>query len=150
MQRRKFLGLSMVTALAIPFSLGAMDYRVEKPEMWIAKSVEDAIQALYGEVELEETKKISLTLPKVAGNGSKVTVKIKASLPLNSLALFQDTNPESAVAVFSVHSAEELHYTVNIKMAKSGTIFLVAEGDDGKYYRVAKALEVAQTSCEGA
>jgi len=149
MQRRKFLRLGITTTLVMPFSLAAIDYRAKNPEAWTAHTVDDAITALYGEIKLEESKKISIITPKVAASGANVSVKIKTDLSLKSLALFQDTNPESAVAVFTVHSHEELHYSVKIKMAKSGNLTVVGQGVDGKYYQVTQKIEVAQTSCEG-
>jgi sulfur-oxidizing protein SoxY len=147
MQRRKFLSLGIVTTLVVPFSLGAIDYRVEKPKAWTANKVDSAIKALYGDVKPTETKEITLKTPRVAAGGSGVKLGIKSSLKLNSLAIFQDVNPEATVAVFTVH--DDVNYDLKVKMAKSGTVIVVGEGQDGEFYMAAKKVEVAQTSCEG-
>ena len=40
-------------------------------------------------------------------------------------------------------------YSIKIKMAKSGTITVVAQGNDGKLYAAKKTLDVALGGCEG-
>ena len=146
MERRKFLGLGLTAAAVLPVALSATDWRQTKPDTWTAKKVDDAIKALYGDIKTEASG-IKLKLPKVASNGGAVPVSFKSDIPAKTVALLQDANPESAVAVFDEPSV--IDFSLNIKMKGSGTISVVVEGKDGKFYRVDQKIEVALGGCEG-
>ncbi len=149
MERRKFLGLGLAAVALVPASLSAVDFRKEKPDTWKAKNVADAIKALYGDIKPEESG-LSIKVPKIASNGGAIPVQMKSDVQLKSLALFQDTNPEAAVAVFTIPAdVKTVNYMTKIKMAKSGSITLIGEGTDGKFYKVNKSLQVALGGCEG-
>ena len=141
--------LSLVAVAAMTVSLSATDYRAEKPNTWTAKTVPTAIQALYGDVALTESADIKLKAPKVASNGGAIPVSIKTDIPAKSIAVFQDVNPESAVAIFEVPEGAEADFSLKIKMKKSGSITAVVEGKDGKLYTTKLSLEVALGGCEG-
>lgn len=149
MERRKFLGLSVLAVAVLPASLSAIDFRSTKPDAWKAKSVDAAVEKLYGKVALVDSKDIKLKIPKVASNGGAVPVAVKSSIDAKTVAVFQDVNPESAVAVFTVSEGQPIDYLIKIKMKKSGNITIVAEGKDGKFYKTSKSIEVALGGCEG-
>jgi len=46
-----------------------------------------------------EEKGVSIKAPKLAENGGKIPVVVKSDIDAKSVALFQDVNPRSAVAV---------------------------------------------------
>ncbi len=148
MDRRKFLSLSMVAAAVVPASLSAIDFRATKPDTWTAHNVKDAIKALYGDVALVE-EGVTVKAPKVASNGGAIPVTVKSDLPAKSVAVFQDANPEAAVAVFDVQEGGIVNYMMKIKMKASGKITAVLEGTDGKFYVGNISLEVALGGCEG-
>lgn len=147
MKRRNFLNLGLLTALTVPISLLATDYRAEKPKAWTAHTVEDAIKALYGDISPIE-KGIKLHIPKISSNGAAIPVKIKSDLALKSLSVFQDANPEAAVATYTIRKDSLVDYALKIKMAESGSITVIAEGEDGKFYSISKRLETSP-GCEG-
>ena len=150
MNRRKFLGYfgSAVALSVVPASLSADDYRKLKPKAWEAHTVDDAIKALYGTTEMIE-KDVKLKLPKVASNGGAVPLKFSTKIPAKTVAVFQDANPEAAVAVYTVGKYDMTSYSLKIKMGKSGTVTIVVEGLDGKLYVAKQSLEVAAGGCEG-
>ena len=149
MERRKFLGLGLAAIALVPAGLSAKDFRADKPTTWKAKSVDEAIKALYGDIKAEESG-LSIKVPKIASNGGAIPVGMKSDVQLKSLALFQDSNPEAAVAVFTIPAdVKKVNYMTKIKMAKTGSITLVGEGTDGKFYKVNKSLQVALGGCEG-
>ncbi|MEA3434014.1 MAG: thiosulfate oxidation carrier protein SoxY [Campylobacterota bacterium] len=151
MNRRKFFGYfgAAAAALAVlPSSLSAEDYRKLKPKAWEAHTVDDAIKALYGTTEMIE-KDVKLKLPKVASNGGAVPLKFSTKIPAKTVAVFQDANPEAAVAVYTVGKYDMTSYSLKIKMGKSGTVTIVVEGLDGKLYVAKQSLEVAAGGCEG-
>ena len=150
MKRREFLGLTLgaVAVTALPLNLKAKDFRANKPDAWTSKNMEDALKALYGTTATIE-KGVSLNAPKVASNGGAVPVDFSTEIPAKSVALLQDTNPEALVAVYNIGKHDVTEYAVKIKMAKSGTIMVVVEGQDGKLYSAKKTLDVALGGCEG-
>ena len=128
--------------------MSADDYRKLKPKAWEAHTVDDAIKALYGTSEVIE-KDVKLKLPKVASNGGAVPLKFSTKIPAKTVAVFQDANPEAAVAVYTVGKYDMTSYSLKIKMGKSGTVTIVVEGLDGKLYVAKQSLEVAAGGCEG-
>ena len=149
MERRKFLGLGLAAVALVPASVSAFDFRKDKPDTWKAKKVDEAIKALYGDIKPEESG-LTINVPKIASNGGAIPVKMSSDVQLKSLALFQDANPEAAVAVFTIPAdVKKVNYMTKIKMAKSGSITLVGEGTDGKFYKLNKKLGVAKGGCEG-
>jgi sulfur-oxidizing protein SoxY len=148
MDRRKFLSLSMVAVAVVPASLSAIDFRATKPDAWTAHTVQDAVKALYGDVTLVE-EGVTVKAPKVASNGGAIPVTVKSDISAKSVALFQDANPEAAVAVFTVPEGGIVDYMMKIKMKASGKITAVVEGTDGKFYVGTQSLEVALGGCEG-
>ncbi len=152
MKRRKFLTLSATAVAALP--VFATDFRALKPEAWKAKTVEGAIKKLYGDTPLVETDKIKVIHPKVAANGAAVPVRITTDLKLKSIALFQDSNPESATAVWSIYPGTVADFSLKLKLKRKTNgaktvLTVVAEGEDGTLYVRKSALDVATGGCEG-
>ncbi|MCF6244331.1 MAG: thiosulfate oxidation carrier protein SoxY [Sulfurovum sp.] len=140
--------LSLVAVAAMTVSLSATDFRADKPDAWTAKDVPSAIKALYGEITPADGD-IKLKAPKVASNGGAIPVSVKTDIPAKSVAIFQDANPEAAVAVFTVPEGAKADFALKIKMKKSGSITTIVEGKDGKFYSKKLSLEVALGGCEG-
>ena len=150
MQRRQFISLTLGSlALAVvPASVRAEDFRVSKPTVWTAHTVEEAIKNMYGTTVTIE-KGVKVVAPDVASNGGAIPVEFSTEIPAKSIAVFQDANPEAAVCVYSIGEKDVTEYEIKIKMGKSGTITVVVEGKDGKLYSGKKTLEVALGGCEG-
>ncbi len=150
MERRKFLSMTLgaLALAAVPVSVRAEDYRKLKPTAWTAKTVDDAIKALYGSTATIE-KGVTVTAPDVAANGGAVPINVKSNIDAKSVAIFQDANPEAAVIVFDINEYSIINYDIKIKMKASGTISCVVEGKDGKLYVGKKTLDVALGGCEG-
>ena len=150
MLRRNFLkvgALAAASAVVIP-QLNATDFRATKPAAWEAHTTPDAIKAMFGDITPIEDG-VTVGAPKVASNGGAIPVDITSTVNAKTVALFQDANPESAVAVFDVAEGGIVNYSLKIKMGKSGTITVIVEGRDGKFYVGKKTLEVALGGCEG-
>ena len=149
MNRRNFLGLGLATVAvaAIPGKLSAIDFREEKPKAWTATKVEDAINEVFGSSATTEGS-INLTAPDIAENGAVIPVSFDTQLKATKIAVFQDANPESTVAVFNVNEFTVADYAIRIKMAKTGTVTVVVEAD-GKLYSVAKLVKVTIGGCGG-
>jgi sulfur-oxidizing protein SoxY len=151
MKRRNFLSFagSALALCVIPMNLTAKDYRKSKPTVWEAHNIDDATKAMYGLKTPIQSDKVKITVPKINSSGGAVPVKFETTLDAKTIALFQDANPESAVAVFDVNKYDLKKYEVKIKMGKSGTIMVLVEATDGKIYMTKVTTEVAAGGCEG-
>ncbi|MEA2017576.1 MAG: thiosulfate oxidation carrier protein SoxY [Campylobacterota bacterium] len=151
MNRRNFLSFagSAIALSVIPMNLSAEDYRKSKPEVWTAHNIDDATKALYGMKTPILSEDIKITVPKINSSGGAVPVKFETSIDAKTIALFQDANPESAVAVYDVNIYDLKKYDVKIKMEKDGVIMVLVEGTDGKIYMAKASTKVAAGGCEG-
>ena len=148
MKTRKILILTIVTALTLPIVSLAKDYRAEKPATWTAHSVDDAVKALYGDVQLIKSDDVILKMPKITSSGGAVPVKIQSNIEAKSVSLFQNSNPESAVAVWKVFEGGIIDYNVKLKIKtfldkSPSTVTVVVEGKDGKFYSANASVKVA-------
>ena len=157
MERRKFLGLGLgAAAISLaPVSVMAKDYRKELPKVWAIKNAEKAddlagvnaaIKAVFGSDKVEEGK-VKLKAPDIAENGAVVPVSFELE-KATRVALLQTANPESVVAVWDIPEAAIPAYSVRIKMAKTGTVVVVAE-IDGKLFKAQKTVKVTAGGCGG-
>ena len=149
MNRRSFLslGLGAVAIAAIPGKLSAIDFRETLPKAWAATKVDEAIKEIFGSNTLTEGS-INLSAPDIAENGAVIPVAFDTQLKATRIAVFQDANPESAVAVFSLNENSVADYAIRIKLAKTGTVTVVAEAD-GKLYSASKLVKVTIGGCGG-
>jgi len=149
MNRRKILTLSIIAALALPLGAWATDYRKSNPKAWSAKTVKSAIENLYGNVNLVQSSEIKLKMPGVVASGKFVKVGIKSSLKAKSVSLFQNVNPESAVAVWNVMEDGIVDYSVKIKLKSNALVTVLIEGVDGKFYTTKRSIVVTGGGCDG-
>jgi len=151
MNRRNFLSFagSALALSVIPMNLSAEDYRKSRPTVWEAHTIDDATKAMYGLKTPILSDKVKIKVPKINSSGGAVPVKFETSLDAKTIALFQDANPESAVAVYDVNIYDMKKYEVKIKMGASGTIMVLVEATDGKIYMAKVTTEVAAGGCEG-
>ena len=147
--RRNFLGLGLgaLAIAAIPGKLSAVDFRETKPKAWTATKVDEAMNELFGSSKTTEGS-INLTAPDIAENGAVIPVSFDTQLKATKIAVFQDANPESAVAIFKLNENSVADFAIRIKMAKTGTVTVVAEAD-GKLYSVSKLVKVTIGGCGG-
>ena len=140
--RRNFLGLGLgaLAIAAIPGKLSAVDFRETKPKAWTATKVDEAMNELFGSSKTTEGS-INLTAPDIAENGAVIPVSFDTQLKATKIAVFQDANPESAVAIFNLNENSVADFAIRIKMAKTGTVTVVAEAD-GKLYSLSKLVKV--------
>jgi len=151
MNRRNFLSFagSAIALSVVPMNLNAEDYRKLKPKVWHAHNIDDATKALYGMKTPIESDQVKISVPKINSSGGSVPVKFETTLDAKTIALFQDANPESAVAVYDVNKYDLKKYEVKIKMEKDGVVMVLVEATDGKIYMAKATTKVAAGGCEG-
>ncbi|HSR74412.1 MAG TPA: thiosulfate oxidation carrier protein SoxY, partial [Sulfurovum sp.] len=137
MRRRHFLALGFCV---VPYALQALivDYRKNRPEAWRASTINDAALELYGREKfatIQKSADIELLVPKpMVEDRENIPISIRSTIKAKTVALFQDANPGSLVAVFHVPEEGIVSYVLTIRMAFKGTLFGVIEGLDGKLY----------------
>ncbi|RLA74906.1 MAG: thiosulfate oxidation carrier protein SoxY [Epsilonproteobacteria bacterium] len=149
MNRRNFIeiGLGVAAATVLPVSLSAVDFRKTKEKAWLEKDVSKAIEGLYGSSSTTQGK-VKLKAPDIAENGAIVPITISSDLSATTVSLYQDSNPEAAVAVWTVPAGGVVDYSLRIKMQKTGTVTAVVESD-GKLYTDKKLVKVTKGGCGG-
>lgn len=150
MNRRNFLGFSIgaVATTMIPSTLSAVNFRETMPKLWDANKVDLAINELFGTTTTID-KKVKLKAPDIAENGAVIPVTVSSKLNGSTVAIFQDANPESTVAVFTVPENGIIDYSIRIKMAKTGNVVAVVKDADGKLYKASKLVKVTIGGCGG-
>jgi len=149
MNRRNFIGLSLGVAAVsmIPASLSATDFRATKPKAWTATKMDEAIKEIFGTSATTEGG-INLSAPDIAENGAVIPISFTTDLKARTIAVFQDANPESTVAVFTMSPKAVADYAIRIKMQKTGTVTVIADVD-GKLHSVSKVVKVTIGGCGG-
>jgi sulfur-oxidizing protein SoxY len=153
MNRRKFLGLGLglsAAAMMLPSSLIAVNFRETKTSAFEgAKShtVEDSMTELFG-TSKTTVGQVKLKAPDIAENGAVVPIHVTSKLAGKTVAVFQDANPESLVAVFSVPANGLIDYKLRIKLAKTGTVTVVVQ-DGTTLFSASKMVKVTAGGCGG-
>ena len=150
MDRRKFLGLGLgvFAAAILPSQLSAVNFRETKPKAWMSTTTNDAIKQLYG-TSPSESSKVKLKAPDIAENGAVIPVSVATKMDAKTVSIYQDANPESLVAVFTVPEGGIIDYSIRIKMQKTGNVTAVVETKDGKLYSSTKQVKVTKGGCGG-
>jgi sulfur-oxidizing protein SoxY len=150
MNRRHFLVLGF-SLLPYTAEVLAADYRKYKPLAWKASSINDAAMALYGRetfATIQKSTDIELIVPKgILEDRDEIPITIRSTRKAKTLAIFQDANPESLVAVFNLSEESVVEYELNIRMQFKGTVFAVLEGLDGKLYYTRAYVDILTLSC---
>ena len=153
MNRRKFLGLGLglgAVAISIPSTLSAVNFRETKLSAFEgpkSHTVEDAMKELFGTSKTTEAN-VKLKAPDIAENGAVVPLQISSKLAGKTVAVFQDANPESLVAVFTVPADGFIDYKLRIKLAKTGTVTAVVQ-DGSTLFSASKMVKVTAGGCGG-
>ena len=87
-----------------------------------------------------------LDAPEIFDNGGAVPVRIAAE-GARRIALFTDGNPNPGVAVFAFGPLVPPDATIRIRLARSQTVFAVAEMADGTFRQASQKVAVTVGGC---
>jgi len=153
MNRRNFLSLGLglgAAAIMLPSTLSAVNFRETKKSAFEgpkSHTINDAMTELFGTSTTIE-KNVKLKAPDIAENGAVVPLQVSSKLAGKTVAIFQDANPESLVAVFTVPANRIIDYKLRIKMAKTGTVTAVVQDGD-TLFSSSKMVKVTAGGCGG-
>ena len=115
----------------------AVNYHRSHQGFFDAKSVDAALEALYGKVYYEEGG-IEVTVPKIAANPGAIPVAFKSPLELESVAMLLEGSTHPGVAVFRLPKGVKANAALKVKIeAYAGqkvTLTVVAKSRDGRYH----------------
>lgn len=132
------------TGLLTPSRLLAAEWN---RNAFAAHTLNDALKA-YGVANASESRDIVITAPEIAENGAKVDIEISSNLPnTKTLAIFADRNPMPLCASLDF-SGTALPYTrIQLKLAETTRIRVVAKTTDGKTYVALREVKVTLGGC---
>jgi sulfur-oxidizing protein SoxY len=150
--RRTFLKLTLTSsAIAMGSLLLPVSVMAEWPkDAFSAKTVDDALTALFSTSETENSEKILIQTPDTAENGAVVPVTVNAELEnVDSIAIIAEKNPIPLISKFSFSPNMVPYISTRVKMAGTGNILIVVKTTEGKLYTNRKEVVVTVGGCGG-
>ena len=156
-ERRRFLrsGLSLpilatlVRFGVVPAAAAGLDLEPWPREAFAVKGVEEALQALYGELARRQDPRVRIRAEDLVENGAVVPIRIEADLPgVSEIALLAEKNPVPLQGRFRLAPGMEGFIATRVKLAESGRVFAVVCAEDGLHV-AHKDIEVTIGGCGG-
>lgn len=152
--RRKLLKGSASTLLLPLIGMGLLTpFRVLASEWnraaFTTRNLNDALKA-YGASAPNESRDIMINAPEIAENGAKVEVEVTSNLPnTRSLAIFAEKNPTPLCAALDFTGNALAFTKIQLKLAETTKIRVVAKTGDGKQYVAFREIKVTLGGCGG-
>ena len=89
---------------------------------------------------------VLLDAPEIFDNGGAVPIRVVAK-GARRIALFNDGNPNPGVAVFNFGRLVQPEATIRIRLARSQTVYAVAEMADGTFRQATQKIAVTVGGC---
>ena len=89
---------------------------------------------------------VLLDAPEIFDNGGAVPIRVVAE-GARRIALFNDGNPNPGVAVFTFGRLVPPEATIRIRLARSQTVYAVAEMEDGTFREASQKIAVTVGGC---
>ena len=113
-----------------------------------AKSIDDAVKALYGTSGAADSKAISIKAPIQAENGAVVPIAVSTSLPnVEGIAILVKENASPLVANAALAGAEGF-FSARMKMGKTSDVKVVVKSA-GKLHVASQQIKVTVGGCGG-
>jgi sulfur-oxidizing protein SoxY len=154
MKRRIFLKGSLATgAIGLAVSAGLITPRMVlaawPKAAFEAKSVDGAVDSLFGSSTLTASDKIKIKAPDIAENGAVVPISVEASIEgVDSISLIAENNATPLTSSFVLGKGTQPYIATRIKMGKTGKVIAVVKAGD-KLYSTGKEVKVTIGGCGG-
>jgi len=154
MQRRTFLQGSLAgSAVAVAVGAGLLSPRAVLAAWpqgaFEAKSVQDAMNGLFGAADSTTSGDISIKAPDIAENGAVVPVSVDTSISgANRIAILAEKNGQPLAASFDLGASAKGSVSTRIKMGKTSDVIAVVDAG-GKRYAARKNVKVTIGGCGG-
>lgn len=154
LHRRTFLKATLtLSVVAIAAGAGLLRPRRVLAAEWPknafeAKTVDNAIETLYGSAPAAPSGAIKIKAPIQAENGAVVPISISTSLPnVQAIGIFVEKNATPLVANTELAGAGG-YFSARMKMAQSSDVQVVVKAD-GKLYSAKQTVKVTVGGCGG-
>lgn len=145
--RRRLLKAVLGSFLLAPFAQAARRFAPRPVDAFQAETVDDALRALFGDVEIPSSEAIRVVAAELAENGAVVPIKIETRLQgVTAVSIVATENPVPLVAKFILGTTIGGVIATRIKLAKSCEVIAVVETGDG-LYQARKTIEVTIGGC---
>jgi len=154
MQRRTFLKGSLAsTTVVVAMGAGLLSPRsvlaAWPKSAFAAKSVQDALTAIYGSAATSPSSDIKIKAPDIAENGAVVPVTVSTSISgITDIAIIVEKNGSPLAANFKLSSSSKGFVATRIKMGKTSNVIAVVKAG-GKAYSARKDVKVTIGGCGG-
>jgi sulfur-oxidizing protein SoxY len=154
MKRRTFLQGTMASGvLGVAVSAGLLTpkaiFAAWPKSGFEAKSIEDALTALYSSSSHATNAAIKIKAPDIAENGAVVPITVTADIKgAESIAILIKENPAPLAASFDLASGTEAFVSTRVKMGKTSPVFAVVKAG-GKLHSASKDVKVTIGGCGG-
>lgn len=154
MQRRTFLKGSLAgSTVAVAMGAGLLSPRTVlaawPKSAFNAKTIPDALTALYGNGSTTPSSDIKIKAPDIAENGAVVPVTVSTSIKgITDISIIIEKNPSPLTANFKLSSSSKGFVATRVKMGKTSNIIAVVRAG-GKAYAARKDVKVTIGGCGG-
>lgn len=155
MKRRSFLKGTLATgATAVAVSAGLLTPSIVLAEWntkaFAAKSVDEAISAVFNSSATETSADIILKAPAIAENGlvTPVTIDATKMSGVESIAILANKNPMSLACHYSFTDLAIGYVATRIKLGESQNVIGVVQAG-GKLFKVEQEVKVTIGGCGG-
>lgn len=119
-------------------------------DAFTAETIEDALQALVGDVEIVEHDVVSFKVgapPSYAVNGASVPFELRSTLTnIERVLILVEKNPFPLAMMVELRDTMKLPFKSMIKLAEDTEVIAVVKAD-GKLYKTSRFVEVDIGGC---
>jgi len=154
MKRRIFLKSSLATgAVGLAVSAGLLTPRMVlaawPKAAFDAKTVDDAVNGLFGSTGLTGSDKIKIKAPDIAENGAVVPISVTTDVAgAETISVIVEKNASPLAASFDLGAGTEGFVSTRIKMGKTSSVIAVVKAG-GKLHSAGKEVKVTIGGCGG-
>jgi sulfur-oxidizing protein SoxY len=154
MKRRIFLKGSLATGAAgMAVSAGLLTPRMVlaawPKSAFEAKTVDDAVNGLFGSSTLTGSDQIKIKAPDIAENGAVVPISVTTDIAgVESISVIVEKNASPLTASFVLGTGTEGYVSTRIKMGKTSSVIAVVKAGD-KLLSAGKEVKVTIGGCGG-
>lgn len=152
--RRSFLKKSLsLGTLTFGVSTGFLIPKISVAD-WLAQNfvqddIDNTLKRLYTDLDILDTDKIKLKIPKIAENGAKVPVTISTKLDdVTNITILVEKNPVPLVATFKLSPVTVPTVSAQIKMSETCDVIAIVRSGD-RLYSTRKKVKVTIGGCGG-
>jgi sulfur-oxidizing protein SoxY len=134
-------------------SVGALSLFLVKPVRATPAAMAEAIDAFVGKAEVK-TGKVHLDLPPLVENGNSAPLTVGVESPMTAddfvrtIAVFNERNPQSQVAVFHLGPrAGRAFVSTRMRLATSQRVTAIAQLGDGSFWSASTDVIVTLAAC---